>query len=79
MKKNKQKRNRCHHKRTKHHIIPQSRLKGKGILNVCKVDGKIHSLSHDLFGNMTPPEICVWLNETLWDNQYQITITKKGA
>lgn len=65
-------------KRTKHHIIPRSRLKGKGIEAVCIVEDKIHNLSHALFGNMTPEEIVHWLNENLWDNSYEITISKKG-
>jgi len=67
---------RSHKNRTEHHIIPSSRLDGKGILNVCKVDGKIHDLSHQIFGNMTPKEIVAWLNITLWNSQYRIEMRR---
>lgn len=64
-------------RKNRHHIIPQSRLKGRGISAVCYVDEKIHNLSHALFGNMTPEEIVEWLNKTLWHNNYHITIKRK--
>lgn len=64
-------------KRNKHHIIPQSRLLGKGIEGVCRVDAKIHDLSHQLHGNRTPHEIIQFYNEYLWGNSYEITIKKK--
>lgn len=63
-------------KKTKHHIIPQSRLEGKGVLNVCKVAEKQHNLYHSLFGNMTPKEIVRFLNKTFWADIYQIDITQ---
>lgn len=65
--------------KTRHHIIPTSRRKGKGKEAVCMVEEKIHNLSHALFGNMTPEEIVHWLNETLWNNSYEITISKRGG
>ena len=64
------------HKKTRHHIIPQSRSKVDEIRGICKVEAKIHDLSHQLFGNMTPHEILRWLNENLWGNRYEITIQK---
>ena len=64
-------------KKTRHHIIPTSRRKGKGILGVCKVPEKQHSLYHNLFGNQIPEEIVVFLNKTFWDNNYDITIYRK--
>lgn len=59
---------------TKHHILPTSRLKGKKVMGVCKVERLQHELYHHLFGNMYPWEIIDFLNETFWNNQYEITI-----
>lgn len=64
-------------KKNKHHIIPRSRLIGKGVEGVCRVDAKIHDLSHQLHGNRTPREILEWYNEYLWGGIYEITISKK--
>lgn len=62
---------------TRHHISPKSRSKGKPILGVAKVVRCIHELSHCLFGNMKPEEIVEWLNKTLWNNEYEITIERR--
>lgn len=62
---------------TKHHILPRSRKKGKGVIGVCKVKRFLHELYHNLFGNMYPWEILVFLNETFWNNEYEITIKRK--
>jgi len=61
---------------TTHHVIPTSRLKGKGILSVCKVPILMHQLYHSLFGNMTPEEILQHLNVSFWNDEYEITINK---
>jgi hypothetical protein len=71
------KRKRSNQKKTKHHIIPSSRLNGKPILNVCKVEKDIHQRYHGLFGNMTPFEIVKWLNDVCWSNQFEISIKRK--
>lgn len=63
--------------RNKHHIIPRSRLLGKGVEGVCKVDAKIHDLSHQLHGNRTPQEIIEFYNDYLWGGIYEISIVKK--
>ena len=60
---------------TRHHIVPSSR-KSKGIEGVCRVKRWLHEKYHQFFGNMTPHEIIVWLNETFWNNEYSITIKK---
>jgi len=65
------------HQITKHHIIPKSRVKGKGILGICKVERMLHELYHYLFGNMTPDEIVVWLNKTFWNSEYIVTIERR--
>lgn len=62
---------------TRHHIVPQSRTKGKGIEGVSKVVRYLHELYHHLFGNMMPDEILEWLNQTFWNSGYEITIRKK--
>lgn len=65
-------------KLTRHHIIPRSRSeRKKGIEGVCIVEEKLHRLYHQLFGNMKPDEIVEWLNQTYWDDIYQITINEK--
>jgi len=61
-----------------HYDPPKSRRKGQSKHGVCKVDEKIHHLSHLIFGNLFPWEILEFLNENLWDNSYDITIKKKG-
>lgn len=62
---------------TKHHIIPRSRSR-KGIEGVCKVPRLMHELYHHLFGNMKPDEILVWLNQTFWNDTFEITIKKRS-
>lgn len=62
---------------TKHHILPTSRVKGKGIEGVCKVPRHMHELYHHLFGNMYPEEILEYLNILFWNNEYEITIKRK--
>jgi len=52
-------------KKTIHHIVPTSRLQGKGVLNVCKVPAKQHDLYHRLYGNMTPFEIIEFMNHKI--------------
>lgn len=64
-------------KNTRHHIEPRSRRRGAEVTGVCIVPHKIHDLSHQLFGNMKPKEIIVWLNSTLWGDIYEITIKRK--
>ena len=61
---------------TTHHVIPTSRVNGKGILSVCKVPRLMHESYHSLFGNMKPSEIVEYLNNTFWNNTYTITIKK---
>lgn len=64
-----------HHK-TKHHIIPSSRIY-MGITGVCKVEKFLHEMYHNLFGNMKPDEILAWLNKTFWNDMFTITIKSK--
>ena len=64
---------------TEHHIVPRSRIKGKGIEGVSKVFRYLHERYHHLFGNMIPEEICEWLNQTFWNGNYLIIIKKKGS
>jgi len=64
--------------KTRHHIIPVSRIKGREIVGICKVPAKQHELYHHLFGNMCPGEIIMFLNETFWNELFEITITKKA-
>jgi len=64
--------------KTRHHIEPRSRSKGKGIEGVCKVERLLHENYHHLFGNMFPEEIVEFLNTTFWNNLYELTIKKKG-
>jgi hypothetical protein len=64
-------------KKSKHHIYPVSRTKGKGILGVCAVEQKQHELYHNLFGNMTPEEIVDFLNETFWNNKFNVSVELK--
>lgn len=61
---------------TNHHIVPRSRKKGKGMVGVCKVPRFQHELYHNLFGNMTPEEIVEFLNQTFWDNTYEVKTLK---
>jgi len=65
-------------KKTTHHIDPSSRLKGKGILGVCRTPQKQHELYHALFGNMCPEEIVEFLNENFWSKVFVITMTLKS-
>lgn len=65
-------------KKTTHHIDPTSRLKGKGILGVCKVPQRWHELYHSFFGNMCPEEIIEFLNENFWNGAFDITISLKS-
>ena len=52
-------------KKTKHHIIPKSRLKG----NIAIVPYANHMRYHELFSNMTPDEIIVHLVDKYWAGQ----------
>ena len=61
-----------------HHIDPRSRLKGKGILGVCRVPIKEHQLYHSLFGNMCPEEIVEYLNKEFWNDLFEISINVKN-
>ena len=65
-------------KKTRHHIIPTSRRKGRDVRGVCLVPQRQHDLYHRLFGNMIPEEITEWLNEIFWNEGYIITIIKRG-
>lgn len=51
---------------TKHHVIPSSRGGKDTPQNIAMVNGKQHELYHQLFGNMTPDEILVWLKTYFW-------------
>jgi hypothetical protein len=64
-------------KKTRHHIYPQSRVRGMGVVGVCMVEQKLHELYHHLFGNMTPEEIVNFLNETYWKNKFNVSIQLK--
>lgn len=53
-----------------HHILPRSRLNGKGIVS-SGTDGVSY---FKLFPKMTPPEIIGWLNRNFWGSEYKIKI-----
>jgi len=61
-------------KKTKHHILPTSRLKNKPKQGICKVRRLQHQLYHHLFGNLFPWEILDYLNETFWNGMYNLTL-----
>jgi hypothetical protein len=63
--------------KTRHHINPSSRARGKPIVGICKVERFLHELFHHLFGNMHPEEIVEYLNKKFWNENYEITIKKK--
>ena len=63
--------NKLHH--NNHHIIPQSRLKGRTVI----IPIVNHNIYHTLFSNMTPPEIIEFLNKNFWGDCYQISIEEK--
>jgi hypothetical protein len=58
-------------KPTKHHIIPRSRG-GRLVDNIAYVSRDEHRAYHTLFGNRTPEECLVYLNERFWNNKYNI-------
>ncbi len=64
-------------KMTRHHVIARSRIKKKGLLGVCKVPAKQHSLYHCLVGNMTPEEAFEFFNKTFWGKLFVIVETYK--
>ena len=60
----------------RHHIIPRSR-KGLGKTNITYVESYKHRQYHNLFSNMTPPEIVKYLNSSFWSNHYRIRVKEK--
>ena len=58
------------HRKTKHHIIPQSRGGSNALENICKVDDHEHKQYHNLFVNLEPTEIIEYLVETFWNGNY---------
>ena len=66
-------------KKTVHHVTPRSRLRGKGILGVCRIPEKQHDLYHQLVGNMTPVEAFHFLNETFWKKLFVVETFKENG
>ena len=70
---------------TRHHCIPLSR--GGGNSKKVLVEANLHRLYSQLFKTsnhkfktieMLPEEIVEFLNDTFWDNGYEIEIRRKG-
>ena len=54
---------------TTHHIIPQSRGGSDEKENLTKIMESYHDKYHDLFQNMTPIEILIFLETYFWGNK----------
>lgn len=57
----------------KHHVIPRSRG-GRDEDGVCYVDHTSHVRYHQLFNNMTPPEIMDYLIRVFWDHRTDLVM-----
>lgn len=58
----------------KHHIVPRSRGGEDEELNIMEVDEKRHSLWHQIFYNLKPDEVIIFINywttpQGSWDNK----------
>ena len=65
-------------KKTKHHIIPQSRLRKGNIVLIPEID---HNKYHALFGNLKPDEIIEHLVSKFWNGKWEYVtqaLQKKG-
>jgi hypothetical protein len=62
--------------RSKHHIIPQSRCKGKKNQpeNIVKISERLHERYHHLFGNRTPTEILDFLTNYFWGGNHEFVL-----
>lgn len=56
-------------KKSKHHIIPSSRGGKSNLENIANISEGKHRAYHELFSNMTPPEIIDYLVEEWWNGQ----------
>lgn len=64
-------------KLTRHHIIPRSRGGSNLEDNIAFVNRVEHNDYHRLFENKKPDEIIDYLNETFWDNKYDIEMNRR--
>ena len=58
-------------KLTKHHITPSSRGGRTSKRNIAMVEDRKHRTYHELFSNMTPPEIVHDLVTNYWNGQWK--------
>ncbi|MEI6580831.1 MAG: hypothetical protein WCO07_01520 [bacterium] len=65
------------YQKTRHHIRPKSRMKGKGVEGVSKLPRRIHELWHMLFGNQLPEETIEFISKVIWNDEYEITIKRR--
>ena len=65
-----------------HHIMPRSRGGSNSDENTVLIDHQIHENYHQLFGNMTPPEIICYLVNYFWKGQlnwlYEVVLRGGG-
>ena len=55
---------------TEHHIRPTSRGGDHSNENIAYIKDRKHRHYHNIFGNMTPDEIIVYLVTDFWNNQW---------
>lgn len=66
---NKREKRRKNQALTTHHIIPRSRGGSDEPDNLIMIMESYHDKYHDLFQNMTPQEILIFLETYFWGNQ----------
>ena len=66
-----------HYRESKHHRRPRSRNGSSNPRNISFVPVVEHRLWHEMFGTMTPEEICTRINKVWLDPAYEFICRRK--
>lgn len=61
-------------RKSRHHIIPQSRVRDNRLENIVIIDIKKHNDYHRIFENKTPQEIVIYLTDYFWKGNINFAI-----